>query len=517
MKLAPSRSGGAPPPPVLSGPAALPRPALALAHGGGLAWDCKWRPTGRGVVSGGVVPASPAASPACPLPPPFLGVLAAALGDGSVVVWAVPVPPAPTKTTTPSTAGKKRKGPAGEGGAPPPSPRQPPILDLPPAAAGRCGLPSCLEWCPAPPLDLLAAACWDGSAVLWRIGEWGASGGGGGAPPAEAPPRPWSRGGGGGGGGCQPTPPFSYGLSPLLRVQAGASPLRAIAWPPPPLRTAYPGSPPLTPFATAGHAADLCVWEAGGSPAAPRLSIALPREWALSLAWLPHPLGMLVAQDGGRLTFAPLDAGSSPSPQAFAFDGHGEAWSVHATRAASSAFVAAYGVGSGDVGVFEVRGTAKARASTVHRVVAGFRRRTASGGGAAAGAAPSGGRGGAGGGRGRGRGRGRGTAAAPPPPPTAPGLVLPSTDRTLVLPPAAVLAKDACIYSGAPSSPAAAKAAAARSARPDEGVAVTRVRWAEGGGSSGSDWTWLASAGGGGVVRLQLVDVRGCGEFQECD
>jgi len=508
---------GPPPPPVLSGPAALPRPALALAHGGGLAWDCKWRPTVQGVVSS---PAAGAGGTGGTAHPPLLGVLAAALGDGTLAVWGVPVPaaspaePPPAAAVPPAGAfRKKRKAPAAAAAAPSPAStatlNPPTLLDLPPAAAGRAGaaLPSCIEWCAAHPHDLLAAACWDGSAVLWRVGEWEEEEeGGAGGPPASPPPRPWAG---------ERTSSLCFGLSPLLRVQAEPSPLRSIAWPPPPIVTAFRGTPPLTAFATAGHAADLCVWEAASGGPGPRLAVALPREWAFGLAWVPHPLGLLVAQDGGRLTFAPLEAGAASATQAFPLEGHGEAWSVDALRpplASTGATVAAVGVGAGDVGVFEVKLSAKARVGTGHRVVAGFRRRGGVGVGAAAvEAAPAGGGRGGRGGRGRGRGRGRGGGGEPSSPAPA---ALPTADRTLVLPPAKALAKDACLYRGPAATGPAARAAATRSALPDEGLAVTRVRWAVGSGEAGGgadDWAWLASAGGGGVVRCQLVDVRGCG------
>ena len=194
---------------------ARPRMALALAHDGGLTWHCQWCPSAAladsptdssGSSGGGSLPR--------------LGLIAAALGDGSLRVWPVPHPRALGQL-------RPQGQPAGA----------PLVVALPPVAAASSAalggsMPSVVEWLPAAPHDLLAVGCWDGSVALFKLspgqprpqaqapGSGGnASGSGGDAGGA----------GGGGGGGSS----SMFGLELLCQFSADALPLRTLRWLPP--------------------------------------------------------------------------------------------------------------------------------------------------------------------------------------------------------------------------------------------------------------------------------------------
>ena len=364
---------------------APPALALARAHSSGLAWDAKWRP-GSGPDKA------------------VLGVVAAALGDGEVVVCAVPASGAVLRSALAAVAG----------GAP--------IVHITPLARGRCGMPSTLEWCPRAPHDLLLAACWDGSAVLWRLD-------------ADPPPP------------AGPEDAAQRGMAPLLRVQSEQSPLRCAAWPPPEVCTTYGSAPAAHVFALAGHAADLRLWD-GADPIIPRLDVALPREWALGLAWIHAPLGTVVAHDNARLTFVQLDADArgktGPTMQYFSLPGDGEVWGVHALPGTA---VVAYAMAAGDVGVFDVQATVKARGATAHVAVAGWRRETG----------------------------------------------------TLVAPARRDLERTACVFGGPGRGLAPTPAGL-----PDDALALHRVRWGARCGKRRRD-AWMACGGGAGLLRVQLL------------
>jgi len=253
----------------------LPPPALAfaLAHNGCLARDLKWRPERFN----------------SSLPEDSVGVLAAALGDGSLALWCVP---------SEAEVKKKSCSSSSSSSSPPP----PLVVHLPPLAVGAgCGLLSAVSWSPRKG-DELATAGFDGSALLWRVETAG-----------------------GDDEGSRKKKLAS--LVPLLRTPRDAGgPLRCLAFPPaagpssPAAGVALShasgphSSPALRCFATAGHSPDARLWDAsdpGGGCVLARLPLAASRAWVLSMAWLAVPLGLLLAQDGGRLLFLPLDAGSS--------------------------------------------------------------------------------------------------------------------------------------------------------------------------------------------------------------
>ena len=353
-----------------------PTLALAIAVDGGVVRAARWRPCADGVSRRSA------------------GILAAALGDATLAVWAVP--------------GDRLDGA---------------IVRVTPLASGHTGgPPSALEWSPRAPHDMLATASFDGSATVWRV-EVVVSGGG----------RP---------GGATTT-----ALVPLLRTPAHRTPpLRALAFPPPSVSLGHTGVPHMRPLAVAGHGGDPVVWDAA-RPSTPLASLPAPKAWAFGLAWLAAPLGLLVGHDGGRLTFLSMEGvagGGSPAACGWSLPKGSPAatapvWDVASLPGSS---VAAYATGAGDVGAFDVLRGVRDRGGGAHPPVTGFR--VAAGGGAGAPAlrlpsraalardaalasrdsaskaapAPA-----AGGGRGRGRGKGRGrgaAAAAPPPAPPPP-------------------------------------------------------------------------------------------------
>ena len=264
-------------------PTLLPSPALAfaLAHGGCLARDLKWRP--------GPPPPSSSSSP------DTIGVLAAALGDGSLTLWSVPSEAAVKKEKEKQ---RQKGGKSSSSSSSSSSSAALVIIDLPPLAVGTgCGLLSAVAWCPRKGNggeDELATAGFDGSAVLWRVEAAAA------ASDDDASPSSPLR------------------LVPLLRTPRDAGgPLRCLAFPPSPgLALSHSHSdfctPRLRAFATAGHSPDARLWDAsdpGRGCLLARLPLSSSRAWVFSMAWLSVPLGLLLAQDGGRLLFVPLDGG----------------------------------------------------------------------------------------------------------------------------------------------------------------------------------------------------------------
>jgi hypothetical protein len=71
-----------------------PSLALLLVHDGGAVWDLRWAPEQQRPATAAAAAAAAAASTAAPAAPQRLGLLAAALGDGSVRIFAVPEPAA---------------------------------------------------------------------------------------------------------------------------------------------------------------------------------------------------------------------------------------------------------------------------------------------------------------------------------------------------------------------------------------------------------------------------------------
>jgi hypothetical protein len=200
----------------------LPRMVLGIVHDAGLVWHCRWCPV-PGLADG------PSSSSAGELP--RLGLLGAALGDGSVRVWAVPQPRSLRSAL----------------GAPPPS-GDPLLAAMRPVAhlhAGCLGtaLPSLLDWLPAPPHDLLLIGHWDGSVAVMRL-----------TPSQQQQAQHGTPGEPSSSGGVE-------GMELLLHFPAEVLPIRALKWMPAPL-----GAPTLDQaarhlFLTAGHEGTVKIWD----------------------------------------------------------------------------------------------------------------------------------------------------------------------------------------------------------------------------------------------------------------
>lgn len=356
-------------------------------------------------VDGGVAravkwrPARAAAAPAS-----AAGILAAIQSDGSLTVWVIP---------TPDHAAAAFGGRAG--------PRVARATPL--AAAPTGGPPTALAWSPRAPYDELITASADGSATLWRL----ESGGDGGA-----------------------------ALTRLLRTPARGPPLRAAAFPPPEIGLAHPGVPALRPFAVAGHGGDGVVWDAT-RPGAPTLTAPAPRAWTMAVAWLAAPLGLLLAQDGGKLTLAPLEgvsSGGTPPTTMWSLE-QGRTSTVWDVAALSATSVVAYATGAGDVAAFDVLPVARGRGPPrPHAPLSGFRRLSG------------------------------GALAAPRVPDLAADARLATREGQ--------------------GKTGRAGAATPRQAAPDAGLAVHRVAWRRGRGARAT----LAAGGGAGLVRVHEVDVQ---------
>lgn len=194
----------------------LPAMALGLAHEGGLTLHCCWCPCPE-------LADGPGQGRALPR----LGLLAAALGDGTMQVWAVPQPGA-----VPLPAG----APAGS----------PPIVSLPPVAFLSSGhldgsLPCLVDWLPAKPYDLLLVGCKDGSVAILKLqpGQSGEELAAGAFQEPLGPPQ---------------------GLSLVTHFHAERLPLRAAKWLPPhcpSIDLAHRHT-----FLTAGHDGAVRIWDA---------------------------------------------------------------------------------------------------------------------------------------------------------------------------------------------------------------------------------------------------------------
>ena len=178
------------------------------------------------------------------------GLLAAAMGDGRVCVYAVPfegddrISAARARSGSGSGSGSGArhgaKGGPREGGG------GFALLTLPPVAeatvlAERGSMPSSVQWHPVAPHDVLLAGCWDGSVALFALTSGSGSGGGG----AEG------EGEGGGAGDGKPQ------MVPVSLIQADIFPIRAVAW----VYERGQSIEDATHFATAGQSGQLRFWD----------------------------------------------------------------------------------------------------------------------------------------------------------------------------------------------------------------------------------------------------------------
>ena len=225
----------------------LPALSLLLTHGGACAWDVKWRPA-----------AAAAATSAS------LGLLAAALGDGDVVVAAVPRPAAGAK----ATAAALRPAWRGRGG---------------PACARAGGLPWTLDWHPSAPHARLLAGTTDGRVLLFDL--TGCVDEAAGRPDAALP---------------QP---------PLLQLLPAAGPplaVRSVCWAPAALGPACAAL-----LLSAGDDGSFTVWDAR-SPEAPAWRGRGAQSLLLSAAWTASPRAFVASADAGRVLITSGVLGRAP-------------------------------------------------------------------------------------------------------------------------------------------------------------------------------------------------------------
>lgn len=192
---------------------ALPRLALILAHNGGLTWDICWCP--------GIVESAQKTGL------PRLGLLSAVLGDGSVNIWAVPMPDAI------QSQNRRNWG----------------TVAVEPAPVARCSpqdlgnsLPCRVDWLPDEPHDLLLLACWDGTVAIARLNA-GKKGPGSVGREADKNGR-------------------LYGMELLCHFPADFQPLRAAKWLPAGTANNSLDKANRYIFATAGHEGTIKIWDA---------------------------------------------------------------------------------------------------------------------------------------------------------------------------------------------------------------------------------------------------------------
>jgi hypothetical protein len=227
---------------------ALPSLSLLLTHGGACAWDVKWRP------------AAPASATSA-----SLGLLAAALGDGDVVVTAVPRPAAGAK----AAATALRPAWRGRGG---------------PACARAGGLPWTLDWHPSAPHAKLIAGTTDGRVLLFDL--TGCADAASSTGPDAALPQP-----------------------PLLQLLPAAGPplaVRSVCWAPAALGPACAAL-----LLSAGDDGSFTVWDAR-SPEAPAWRGRGAQSLLLSAAWTAKPRAFVASADGGRVLITGGVLGRAP-------------------------------------------------------------------------------------------------------------------------------------------------------------------------------------------------------------
>jgi hypothetical protein len=162
-------------------PGGLPQLLALLWHEGRVCWDLAWCPdpsafiavssnsTGSSKAGEAAAAAAAAAQQAVPLQ----GLLAAVLGNGDVVVWAVP-----TITYLQELAEDAGVGVAAvqqqqqqqdvQQPVQPLSLQLSPLMQLPCSAVGG-SMGSCCSWLPAAPHDQLLVGCWDGNVAIWQL------------------------------------------------------------------------------------------------------------------------------------------------------------------------------------------------------------------------------------------------------------------------------------------------------------------------------------------------------------
>lgn len=212
--------------------------SVNVEHRGGVTWSCDW----------------------CPAPnvstDDRLGLLASALGDGSVCVWSVPHPRGWLHMAE----------------------RENMLHGRPKPAAWFCSkhldssLPSTVQWLPGEPYDLLLVGCWDGYVCIAKmidkqeeIGKSNVDG--------------WKNA-----GSSLPSP---HNIEFLYYFPTDQLPLRAASWMPniPKLQAPFDSSNRYM-FSTVGHEGALTIWDAR----------CATRAWATSYMYTNFIVAFLLPQ-----------------------------------------------------------------------------------------------------------------------------------------------------------------------------------------------------------------------------
>lgn len=299
-------------------PRSPPFLALGIIHDGGLTWDVSWCPGAHKDAR--------------------LGLLAAALGDGGVRIWAVP---------TLSSASSHGEGQ--------------PMIHLPVVASIHekhlSGSKPCIvDWLPAVPHDLLLIGCWDGSAVIVQLQP---------QPSMEYSSEPYDR-----------TP---RQMSVIAHFPAEVVPLRSLKWIPPSVCSTSLDRAERHLFLSAGHEGCVKVWDYR-QQFEPAFSQSLTTLTVLGAAWSTNPLGIIAALEDGNVRGIPLepDGGvrSDEPPRtsrpnhslSWRGEGRGALWGIDVHE---SSQLVAYGGEDGEVGVFKVHFE---RSKSKHVAVGGFQK-----------------------------------------------------------------------------------------------------------------------------------------------
>lgn len=209
---------------------------------------------------------------------PRLGLIAAALGDGTVQVWPV---------LQPSSLRHLQSNLDG------------PLLAAPPSVALLSSrhlggsLPCRVDWLPNAPHDLLLVACWDGTVAIAKLEPTLMSA----ATEGTGVPLPGSI-------GARPT-----GMRLLCHFQADTQPLRAAWWLPAGFGAGSIDHAHRYIFLTAGHEGTIKIWDARDQ-FNPQFAHQLTTATVLDATWATNPLGIMAALEEGSLRGLLLDSSS---------------------------------------------------------------------------------------------------------------------------------------------------------------------------------------------------------------
>jgi general transcription factor 3C polypeptide 2 len=251
-----------------------PRMAVAIGHNGGLTWHCKWCPSEKTATASSTSAVSSDVLPR-------LGLLSAALGDGTVQVWSVPQPHAlpPRSSTHIST-------PA-------------PVAFL--SSRHLSGsLPSRVDWLPDAPHDLLLIGCWDGTVAIAKLDSTATT-----SESTEDVVMMDAASPGSIINTTRATRPV--GLRLLCHFPAETQPLRAAKWLP-----AGEGSGSIDfanrfMFLTVGHEATIRIWDVRDQ-FSPLFSHQMTTATVLDASFSTNPLGIMMAVEDATLRGLLLDA-----------------------------------------------------------------------------------------------------------------------------------------------------------------------------------------------------------------